>query len=86
MTHLEAVPYYPRNPKILAREICNLRYDAMSLLFASICSELRTDSVKDYNARKTQLAKILEDVAFACAEASMQADNAWSICEPHMKE
>lgn len=85
-THPITVEKYSGSLEDLARDITQLRYDAVAKLFGSVAKNMHTDAKADRTRGREQLAMKLERIAHALDEAKEEMDAAWEICKPYMKK
>ena len=73
------------NPE-LAKEIGDLRYDALIELFNAISKKFEIDSEADRNRGRTQLANHLLNISIKFKDIEVEMAEIWKICEPYMKK
>lgn len=70
----------------LAREVSQLRYDALAGFLLSLAEELADDSDADFLRGRPKLSDALRTASGAVRAASQDIDQAWKICAPRMKD
>ena len=87
MSHPLNVPKYDGTNTELARDITNMRYDAMAALFSDIASYLAGDSEADFDRGNPQLSEGLElTAASQFITSDIAKNNVWKVCRPYMKD
>ena len=82
--HRENVDRYPGTLAELARELGDLRYDALALFLRALASKLEADAGADAERGRLRLAGILRDSAAGVSAAATHVERAWVISAPHM--
>jgi len=83
--HKSHVKHYP-DPKILAEEIGNLKYDSLANLFQELSNKFLKDAKADSFRGRKKLAKYLDALYSHSQMMKFEAEKLWKICEPYMKE
>ena len=84
----------PRHPltvnglsvKELAREVANLRYDALGEFLTELKDCFQGDSVKDRERGNNQVAKYLNLMSNMTKDVQFQASKLWKVCKPHRED
>jgi hypothetical protein len=84
MIHREDVEHYQGTLAQLAKEVGDLRYDALALFLRSLAAKLESDGTADAQRGRVKLATTLQKSAEAIKEAEIEIERAWSICARHM--
>lgn len=74
-----------RSAQEVAKELGDLRYDALADILEGLCLKLSEDSAKDFNRGRKKLAAALYQSAHHLDLATREISTAWKICEPFMK-
>lgn len=85
-THTITVEKYAGSLDDLARDVTQLRYDAVAEFLGYLAKEIASDAKTDRNRGRRNLATKLEQSAHALDEAKEEMDAAWEICKPYMKK
>lgn len=83
--HPTRVLRYEGGMEALARDIADLRYDALAELLSHVAECVASDSQKDTERGRTKLGGRLYVLAAALRRASGRAQHTWTLCKPHMK-
>ena len=71
-------------PYAFAKQMANLRYDALQALLLHLALELDKDSAADLERGRKKLAGKLHSASNHIASAANDIGDAWSICIPFM--
>ncbi len=85
MIHLTSVPKYPGTLEELAKDLGDLRYDALADFLKLLSEKIEKDGHKDAGRGRAVLAGHLHDCANKLMECKIAIDDAWKHCEPFMK-
>lgn len=86
MEHKTTIDKYDGELKELARDIADLRYDALSDFFKELENCIRFDSTKDWNVGRSQLSNSLHDTALKLWYVSDNFRYMWEVlCKNKMK-
>lgn len=72
--------------KALAKEISELRYDALSELLGHLSEEIHKSAEKDGDMGYSRLAGFLYKLSYDLNSAGGYAFQAWEICGPLMED
>ena len=72
-------------PEELAKQVANLRYDALRDFCEALAAQLHEDSEADLKRGRMKLSESLYDAYLASALVGRAVERAWEISEPHMK-
>jgi hypothetical protein len=86
MKHLKTVKKYDGTLKELARDIANLRYDALATFLEELSTALSEDSISDKKRKRKRLSYCLSVASSDILCASYAIRNAWNICKKFIKE
>ena len=70
----------------LAKQIGDLRYDALIELFNALSKKFESDSEADRERGRTQLANHLLSISIKFKNMEIEMSEIWKICEPYMKK
>jgi hypothetical protein len=84
MIHREDIERYPLTLADLAREIGDLRYDALAAFLRELAAKLDIDSAADAGRGRSKLAATLREAAEGVTAAVTSIERAGSISSPHM--
>jgi hypothetical protein len=84
MIHRENIERYPGTLADLAREIGDLRYDALATFLQELAAKLERDSAADAGRGRPKLAATLHEAADGVTAAAAAIERAWTISSPHM--
>jgi hypothetical protein len=73
------------NMKALAKDLTNLRYDALHDLMFEMAKQLYWDAIADNGRNRIKLADKLVKVADHMGDASLEMAEIWKLCEPYME-
>jgi len=79
MNHPQSVHKYAGTMEELAKDVADLRYDALYDFLQQLSSKLARDSYADRERGRLKLSEELQ-------HAAMSIRNAWIICKPHMPD
>lgn len=82
--HKTYVPRYAGTIKQLARELADLRYDALRDFLSELGEALAADSRADEGRGRVILADHLRLAARRVSESSCDVSEAWNVSKPHM--
>jgi hypothetical protein len=82
--HETEIKKYKGTIQELARDIADLRYDALVSLFNNLGYELSKDKEKNFDAGKHQVSSLLYDLASVCNEGGKLSRKLWDICKKHI--
>jgi hypothetical protein len=85
MKHLETIEKYDGTLKELARDIANLRYDALATLLEEISTALKEDSISDKKRNRLRLSLSLSVASIEVSHAANAIKDAWEICKKFIK-
>lgn len=90
---IDYCPPKPKHPTLarseideVARQLANLRYDALASVLRALALKLEADSASDLGRYRVKLAHQLSLMAMHLTTAASATWLAWTICSPHMKE
>ena len=84
--HKTLVRKYRGTLKELAKDITDLRYDALAELLLEICKNLESDSEKDVLRERLRLAANLKLASLNLFQVVIKIVEAWKICEKHLDD
>lgn len=84
MIHKTEIEGYQGDLQQLAKELGDLRYDALATFLEHLSSKITEDGEKDQARNRVQLAKQLQSCAEQLSSAASSIDKAWKISEPYM--
>ena len=84
MIHKTDIDQYPHGLANLAKDLGDLRYDALADFLEALSAKIKEDAAKDDGRGRIQLAAQLNGCAEQLAKAANSIDKAWKICEPYM--
>ncbi len=79
MHHPTSVVNYGGTMEELAKDVANLRYDALYDFLQQLSSKIAKDSYADRERGRLKLSEELRNAAYSIR-------NAWIICKPHMSD
>jgi hypothetical protein len=86
MKHGSDVENYKGNLDELAKDIANLKYDALVKFLKSLSNKLMEDAMCDLKRGRKNLSGNLLDASCSIEDAKNSIENAWEISEPFMKD
>lgn len=84
MTHEKRLPHYGDNWPEVARQLGDLRYDALADFLKELSKKMELDAQADADRARPKLARRLFATAEHVRLAGEQIEKAWTICEPYM--
>ena len=84
MQHEYWIKHYERKYAQLAKEIGDLRYDALAEFLGLLAQKIQQDGAKDAKRGRLQLAACLEEASENLWKSTQAIEEAWSISEPFM--
>jgi predicted GNAT family acetyltransferase len=85
-THPTTVAQYPGSLEELAKDIAQMRYDAVAEFFGYFAREIQKQEEADKERGREQLSVKLGNSAHFLDELVEEISAAWKICKPHMKK
>lgn len=85
MKHLETIKKYDGTLKELARDLVNLRYDALATFLEELSTALAEDSVADEKRKRKRLSYCLSVASLDIQCAAYTIKDAWEICKKFIK-
>ena len=82
--HTTSITHFGSDFKSLAKEIGDLRYDALSKFLAELADKIHGDSEKDLAGGRKRLADTLLEMSADLYDAKIDCDTAWERCKPYM--
>ena len=74
------------NMRDLARQVADLRYDALGEFLSELKKCFQEDSVKDRERGNNQVAKYLSIMSNLTKDVQFQTSKLWKVCKPHMED
>ena len=84
--HETTIKKYNGTLEELAKDIADLRYDALYELLTNISNNITQDSQKDLNRGRILLASNLVQAGGQITIGAISILKAWKICKKHMKD
>lgn len=85
MVHKTSLKYYP-DLESLAKEIGDLRYDALEAFLRHLALKLKKDSEADAKRGRPQLAGNLMNASNFLETSAIEIGRAWKICAPYLED
>ncbi|WP_421794690.1 hypothetical protein [Haliscomenobacter sp.] len=85
MVHKTSLKYYP-DLESLAKEIGDLRYDALEAFLRHLALKLKKDSEADAKRGRPQLAGNLMNASNFSETSAIEIGRAWKICAPYLED
>ena len=85
MVHRASIKYYP-DVESLAKEIGDLRYDALEAFVHHLALKLKRDSEADAKRGRPQLASSLMNASNSLETSASEIRRAWKICAPYLED
>ena len=85
MVHKTSLKYYP-DLESLAKEIGDLRYDALEAFLHHLALKLKKDSEADTKRGRPQLASNLMNASNFLETSAIEIGRAWKICAPYLED
>jgi len=70
---------------LVARQLANLRYDALKRFLDALNQAIIEDALKDEARGRVELSLHLQSAGVYVRQAALAIDRSWKICEPHMQ-
>lgn len=86
MKHPTKINNYKGSLEDLAKEIVNLRYDAVIYFLNCLQKEFIKEAENDHSKGRKKLAFELQFVAGSLSRSCYYLEKAWNICKPFIKE
>jgi len=84
MIHKDHIDHYDQSMEQLAKDLGDLKYDALSQFLKLLSNKIQEDGQKDQARGRVKLAKELFEAADKLTEAEKAINRAWIISEPYM--
>ncbi|MBC6995363.1 hypothetical protein QWY85_00290 [Neolewinella lacunae] len=84
--HKDYIEHYRGKSKLLADNIGNLRYDALSDLIEKITNKLYEDGLADKKRRRVKLASTLFNASKLINEGKVEIEESWRISKPFISD
>lgn len=84
--HPTTVARYPVSLEDLAKDVAQMRYDAVADFFGYLAKEVKKQAEADKEKGREQLRVKLENSAHFLNELVEEISAAWKICKPYMKD
>jgi len=84
--HSNQITHFGNDFDALAKEIGDLRYDALHELLLKLSNKIKEDANKDREGGRVILSDNLYSLSEMLDFSSKRAKSAWDICEPFMEK
>jgi hypothetical protein len=84
--HLDHVKGWDGSLEELVEAIGGMRYDRVVRFLDLLEDEFFRQALADYKRKRIKLSACLKDTALHLRLATLDMEEAWKICKPHMKD